>query len=441
MGQPTRAPAGALHLLTGKAVCEAGPGDHSDGGGLVLRVQANAASWVFRYTAPSGKRREMGLGPARRTTAALALKELQEIRQRAQDCRNLLRDSIDPIDARDALRAEAKAAAEAKKAQAARERVTLARAARDYHARVIEPKRTPKHAAQWIASLENHIPPKLWHKPVDAIEQAELLAALLSIKPHERARNLTQGDRLPETMRRLRQRLDAVFEDAIFHKLASFNPAAAIRRKVDEQGPKRGRGAFAALPYREVAPFMARLRQVPGVGARCLEFAILTAARTSEALFAEWSEFDLEARVWTVPADRMKAGESHTVYLSDEAMAVLLAQRARTKRLVFPSPMSTEEVERPLSNMAMLTVLDRLNMRHRTTVHGVCRASFSTWAYETAAAMPDVIEACLAHREEDKVKAAYARTQFAEDRRQLLAVWARYACAPAAPVLAMPAAA
>ena len=156
-------------------------------------------------------------------------------------------------------------------------------------------------------------------------------------------------------MRRLRQRLDAVFEDAIFHKWASFNPAAAIRRKIDEQGPKRGRGAFAALPYREVAPFMARLRQMPGTGARCLEFAILTAARTSEALYAEWSEFDLEGRVWIVPGERMKAGEPHTVYLSDEAMAVLLAQRARTERLVFPSPWSTE-VERPLSNMATLEV-------------------------------------------------------------------------------------
>jgi len=153
MGQPMRVLAGALHLLTGRAVREAGPGGHSDGGGLVLRVQVKAASWVFRSTAPSGNPREMGLGPARRSSAALALKALQEIRQRAQDCRNLLRDSIEPIDARDALRAEARAAAEAKKVQAARERVTLARAARDDHARVIEPKRTPKHAAQWIASL------------------------------------------------------------------------------------------------------------------------------------------------------------------------------------------------------------------------------------------------------------------------------------------------
>ena len=148
-----RVTAGALHLLTGRAVCEAGPGDHSDGGGLVLRVQGNAASWVFWSTEPLGKRREMGLRPARRTSAALALKALQEIRQRAQDCRKLLRDPIEPIDARDALRAEATAAARAKKVQAARERVTLARAARGYHARVIEPKCTPKHAAQWIASL------------------------------------------------------------------------------------------------------------------------------------------------------------------------------------------------------------------------------------------------------------------------------------------------
>jgi len=430
-----------LHLMSTKAAQAAGEGDHGDGGGLVLRVQGTGASWVYRYTSPAGKRREMGLGPAHRQSLALAGESLKGARDLAQKAREQLRAGVDPIDARGDAKGQARAADDARQADKARERWTLARCARDYHERVIEPTRTSKHAAQWISSLENHMPAGLWHKPIGDIEPPALLAVLAAIKPHERAHNLTQGDRIAETMQRIRQRLDAVFEDAIFHKRCTTNPAAAVRRKMRETLPSKISGQFAALPYKEAPAFLARLRAAPGVAARCLELAVLTAARTGEVLGAVWSEFDLIGKTWLVPAARMKSSgkekaESHLVHLSARALEVLQGQIGQHASLVFPSTVKADSEQ---SNMAMLAVLDRLGVRDQTTVHGLCRATFSTWAYDTAAARPDVIEACLAHSEADKVKAAYNRAQFTDERRALLAAWSSYLAQPAAPVIQLPA--
>jgi integrase len=134
--------------------------------------------------------------------------------------------------------------------------------------------------------------------------------------------------------------------------------------------------------------------------------ALLTAARTSEALMATLGEFDLQSEVWTVPAERMKAREPHVVHLSGPALAALAKVQGLQKTWVFPSPMLEDK---PLSNMAMLAMLDRMGERERTTVHGLCLATFSTWANETGAARPDVIEACLAHQEGNKIRAVYNR--------------------------------
>lgn len=429
--------AGRLHALTAVQVQQAADGEHSDGGGLQLRVQGARAQWVLRYTAPSGRRREMGLGVALRGSRAQAGESLSAARDLAHKARELLRQGIDPIEHRERQREAARAAEEAEKARRARERWTLARCARDYHSRVIEPTRSPKHAAQWISSLENHVPPSLWRAPIDSIEAPALLAALLEVRPHERARRHT-GDSVPETVMRIRQRLDAIFEDSIFHGRASANPAAAIRRKMREFGPKReARGRFAALPFSEAPDLMRRVRALEGVAARALEFAVLTAARTSEVLLAQWDEFDLGAGAWVIPARRMKAREPHTVYLSPRAVEVLRAQAGQHQRWVFPSPMPRDGQARPLSNMGMLNVLDRLGVRGKTTVHGFCRSSFSTWANETAAARPDVIEACLAHKERDLVRSAYNRAEFAAERRALLEKWAVFLERPAAPVVAI----
>ena len=158
-----------LHVLSSREVQTAGDGDHTDGGGLLLRVRAQAAAWVFRYTASTGRRREMGLGVARRASAAQAGNSLSSTRDLAHGARELLRRGIDPIDDRDLKRGADRADMAVKKAAKARERLTLARAARGYHERVVEPRMTAKHSAQWIASLEHHIPADVWHKPISEI--------------------------------------------------------------------------------------------------------------------------------------------------------------------------------------------------------------------------------------------------------------------------------
>jgi integrase len=419
----------ALHRLTVREFQTAGEGDHADGGGLMLRVRGDGASWVLRFTSAAGRRREMGLGRAQRGSAKQAGDSLTGARELAHAAREQLRRGIDPIDARDANAEAAKRAEQAKKATAQRQRHTLARCARDYHERVIEPTRTVKHAAQWISSLENHVPSSIWNAPIDEIQAPALLAALLGAKPHERAHN-HRGERLPETMRRLRQRLDSVFEDALFHGRCSSNPAAAIKRKMREGLARDAATPLRALPYREAPAFMQALRDEAGTAARCLELLVLTAARTSEALDLQTSELDLDRALWVVPAERMKAGEEHTVSLCDRAVELLRTQLALQlhRTIVFPSNMLED---RPLSNMALLAVLDRMGMRERTTVHGL-RSTFSTWANETGAARPDVIEACLAHNERDKVRAAYNRAQFNDERRELMNAWAEFLMRPPA---------
>lgn len=422
-----------LHRLTAREVLNAAEGTYSDGGGLMLCVRGESASWVLRYTSPTGRRREMGLGATARANVKQAGESMTEARDAAERARKLLREGADPITDRANRREASREHERARKSERERERWTLARCAREYHERVVEPVKTAKHAAQWIASLENHMPAAVWNKPIGDVTAPELLAALLAIKPHERARN-RGGDKLPETVRRIRQRLDSIYQDAIFHGRCAVNVAAAVRRKLSEGMPKGKAGSFAALAPGEAPALMARLRQMQGTAARCLELAMLTAARTNEVLSAEWQEFDMHAAVWTVPAAKMKAREVHTVFLSEQAVALLKARHAirGTAKLVFPSP--TDD-RKPLSNMAMLAVLDRLGYREQTTVHGLCRATFSTWANENDAARPDVIEACLAHRESDKVRAAYNRAKFNDERRALLAAWAAFLDRPAGKVL------
>jgi integrase len=221
----------------------------------------------------------------------------------------------------------------------------------------------------------------------------------------------------------------------MFYGRATSNPAQAIRRKLNESRPVNEKGQFAALDFRQAPALFARIRNLPGTAPRCLELAVLTASRTSEALHARWVEFDLENQIWTIPGERMKRGEPHTVYLTPRAVEIVRGQLGQDPLLVFPSTQKhTDEngLRKPMSNMALLAVLDRLGVRSETTVHGLCRATFSTWANETGAARPDVIEACLAHSEADAVRRAYNRAQFANERRELLQAWESYLVKPVA---------
>ena len=367
-----------------------------------------------------------------RGSVAQAGASLTGARDAAHEARDHVRKGVEPLDVREQRRQATQAADARSRADKSRERWTLARCARDYHERVIERSRTAKHSAQWISSLENHVPAALWHAPIAEVTPPQLMAALEAAQPHERARR--SGD-LSETLRRCRQRLDSVFEDAIFHGRATSNPAAACRRKLTESRPAGAKGQLAALPYVEAPALLARVRGVAGVAARCLEFAVLTASRTSEALLAEWTELDLDGGVWIVPADRMKLRREHRVHLSPRVKAILQDQRGHDKRYVFPSPQVGRE-GKPLSNMAMLATLDRLGVRNLTTVHGLARATFSTWANETGAARSDVIEAALAHQESDRVRRAYNRSAFDAERRALLAAWSDYLARPALELVA-----
>jgi integrase len=430
---------GALHCLTAREVRAAGDGDLIDGGGLTLRVRDGRAAWVLRYTAPTGRRREMGMGVCPRGSVEQAGRSLTTARGAAHEARETLRRGIDPLDERDRHREAARAAEAARKAAIQSERWTLARSARDYHARAIEPRRTPMHAAQWISSLENHMPATLWHAPIASVTAPALLSALVAITPHERAR---RNGKLAETVRRIRQRLEAVFDDAEFLGRCTGNPARSIRRHLAEQGPQAPRGDDAqgqrALSYRETAEFVRTLRAAPGTAARALEFLTLCAARTGEVIGATWAEIDWDAATWTLPPSRMKARKAHVVPLSPRAVDILRAQVGQDATWVFPSPASMNSPEgdrRPLSNMAMLVTLDRIGWRSRTSVHGL-RAAFSTWANETNAARPDVIEAALAHVEGNAVRRAYLRAEFEAERRELLRKWEGYLTRPALALVA-----
>jgi integrase len=403
-----------LHKLSTRQVQTADAGDHGDGGGLVMRITAEQSSWVFRYTSPSGKRREMGLGACERSSPQATGASLRAARTAAAAARAMLAEvpPRDPIDERDRAREAARSAEVTRRAVRTADASTLARVARTYHGAVVEGSRSGKHAADWINSLERHVPPDLWRKPIGAITAPELLDALI---PLFRA--------LPETASRVRQRLEAVFDDAIFRGLCAGNPAGAIRRKITEAKIDRKVEPHRALPYLEVPAFIRQLQDHAGIAALALRFGILTAARTAEIIGATWAEIDEPARLWIVPAERMKGKEAHRVPLTAPAVKILARQRELGSEFLFPSP---RDMEKPLSNIAMLKVLERMDYLKRTTVHGVCRASFSTWANETGAARPDVIEACLAHREADRVAAAYNRAQFNAERRILLDTWALF---------------
>lgn len=408
----------ARHTLSAREVQTAQSGDCGDGDGLFLRVQpgktgTTRASWVFRFTAPDGRRRELGLGKAERASIDAAGASLRRARKRADDARDLIDRGQDPIQAKHEHRASEKDKLAAKKKARQSEAMTLRRYARAYHESHVEPLRLYRAGRDWIAAIERHMPAELLDAPIVSIGASELLEALVPIVR-----------KVPETGGKVYQRLSRIFDAAVIDGLRPDNPAAPIRRALRQRAGRRVYTSHAAMAYRQTPGFVADLQKQKGNAARCLEFLILTAARTSEALSAEWSEIDLQARTWTVPAEKMKAREPHVVQLCDRAVEILKAQEGQHARYVFPGPSGR------LSNMALLTLLERMGLwgtkaEQRVTVHGF-RATFSTWANELGIARPDVIEAALAHREADAVRRAYNRSDFARDRRLLMAAWGEH---------------
>ena len=401
--------------LTAAKVKTAKPGEHVDGDGLRLLVRATGARfWIFRF-ALAGRTREMGLGRAGDERGAVPL---SQARDKAAELRRLVKAGTDPLAARDADAAAAKAAEQ----QAAVAGITFRAVAGHYIAAHASGWRNPKHRAQWASTLATYAFPIMGDLPVASVATAHVVTALDPI-----------WSTVPETASRVRGRIEAVLDYAKARDWRMGENPARWRGHLDHVLPARGKVRavehHAALPWTEAGAFLAKLRDQAGIGARALEYAILTAARTGEALGARWSEIDMQAAVWTVPASRMKAHAEHRVPLSKSALAVLGAMAAlrltdSPDGFVFPSGTPA----RPLSNMAMAMVLRRMK-RPELTVHGF-RSTFRDWTAETTAFPREVAEAALAHMLGDKVEAAYRRGDLFEKRREMMTAWAAFCARP-----------
>lgn len=252
-------------------------------------------------------------------------------------------------------------------------------------------------------------------KPVDAVEQADVLPVLSPI--------LTEK---AETARRVRQRMRTVLDWARAAGMRhGINPVEGVELGLPRQRDRVKH--FEALPWRELPGAMKRITATKGMGALALRFAILTGARSGEVRDADWSEIDMDAKVWTIPAARMKAALEHRVPLSEPALAVLREAKAlatRQEPLVFPS----QKPGRPLSDMTLSAVLKRLEIA--VTVHGF-RSTFRDWAEEATAYPHEVKEAALAHAVQSKTERVYRRTDLFEKRREMMREWGESCAAPA----------
>jgi integrase len=235
----------------------------------------------------------------------------------------------------------------------------------------------------------------------------------------------------PETASRVRGRIESILDWAAARGFRQGENPARWRGHLDKLLPKKTKVRrvehHTALPYREIGTFIDDLRRQEGVGARALEFAILTAARTGEAIGARWDEFDLADRLWTIPAERMKAGKEHRVPLSEAVVAILEdLQKVLHGDFVFPGG----RAGRPISNMAMAMTLRRM-ARGELTVHGF-RSTFRDWASERTGFPREAAEMALAHTVTDAVERAYRRGDLFAKRRQLMDAWAKFCTAPPA---------
>jgi integrase len=392
----------ARNKLTARKVATLSePKRHSDGGSLYLAIDGGGDAmrrrWLFLYLW-NGKRREMGLGGF----PAVSLADARRLRDEAE---RLVRDGVDPIASRDMAREERAC------------KPTFGEIADKLVAAKEGEWRNEKHRQQWRGSLSVLAAP-LRCRPVDEIDTAAVLAVLTPIWQTK-----------PETASRVRGRIEAVLDAAKAQDHRSGENPAAWRGHLSHLLPKRqrlSRGHHAAMAYVDVPAFIAKLREREALAALALEFCILTATRSGEVYGARWSEIDMAAKVWTVPADRMKAAREHRVPLSERSLAIIeRLSEARTGDFVFPSPRGN----RPLSHMAMAKVLSRLEV-DGATVHGF-RSAFRDWVGNETHFAREVAEAALAHAVGDLSEQAYRRGDALEKRRDLMAAWAAW-CEPKA---------
>lgn len=381
------------------------PGMYGDGLGLWLQVSKwQTKSWVFRYQI-AGRPRTMGLGSVDTFT-------LKEARERATEMRKLVATGIDPIDQRKAVTLAAKA--EAAKA------VTFKQAAERYIAAHTAGWKSPKHADQWAATLTTYAFPVIGNLSVASIDTGHVTGILEPI-----------WNTKTETANRVRGRIEAVLDWAAARKLRSGENPARWRGHLDKLlvAPSKIIKVehHAAMPFDDVPAFIASLRENSSISACALEFTILTAARTGETLGMTDGEIDFESKVWTIPAERMKAGREHRVPLCDRALEILrTTPRAAGSQYMFCGARKCK----PMSNMAMLMLLRGIKGCEELTVHGF-RSAFRDWAGERTNFPREVAEAALAHTLRDKTEAAYRRGDALEKRRRLMQAWEGFIASPA----------
>lgn len=408
-------PRKVTNALTPLSVKNAKSGRHADGGGLYLLVKATGArSWVFRFML-NGKARDVGLGAA----AGPDSLSLAKARVEATKLRLKVQSGIDPIEERDREEAEKLAAA-----QAALIAETTFKEVAEAHIDANEESwRNPKHRQQWRKTMADYVYPKIGDLSVADVDTPHVLSILESIWREK-----------PETASRVRGRIETILDAA---KARGYrkgeNPArwrghlAQILPKVSKTKEARNRklgrdGHHKALPYDEVPTFIAALRKRKAVTAMALEFIILTAARTSEALKATWDEIDFDKAVWTVPPDRMKASKEHRVPLSARALELLKTAQEFGGKHLFPAPRAAT-----LSDMSLLMLLKR--MKVDVTTHGF-RSSLRDWSAERTNFPHEVCEMTLSHTISNKIEAAYRRGDLFAKRRKLMEAWADFCNEP-----------
>lgn len=379
------------------------PGLHAVGGvaGLALQVAPGGSrTWVLRFTV-GDRRRDMGLGGFPDVTLAQA-------RDKAREARDKIDKGVDPI----VQRQEAKSAMRATAAAAK----TFGECVTGYVDAKSAEWRNPKHRQQWSTTLEEYANPvigKLLVRDVALTHVLKILEPIWTVKT--------------ETASRVRGRIESVLNWAAVRGYRSGENPARWRGHLDKLLPAPTKVAkvehHAALDLNALPGFMSALRSEKGLGARALEFAILTAARSGEVRNATWDEVDLDAGVWTVPAGRMKAGKEHRVPLSPAAVKLLRAlPRVEGSALLFPSAKGT-----PLSDMTLSAVLRRMGVD--AVPHGF-RSTFKDWVSERTSYPGEMSEMALAHTISDKVEAAYRRGDLFEKRRRMMNDWARFCATP-----------
>ena len=393
------------NLLTATAVKNAKLGRHRDGAGLFLEVDKHGKRWIFRVQ-HNGKRHEFGLGTAvadkRENPAGVTL---AEARLKRDEYVRRLQAGKNP--------AQEKRAAE----QPLLSLPTFAQVAQEVYEHRQKAWSNGKHQAQWISSLRLYAFPAIGGLPVDKVDTAAVLKVLTPIWHTKR-----------ETASRVRQRISAVLDWAKAHKLRTGdNPCELIDEALGKQ--KGEAEHFDALPFDQVGQFIRDLRagKAAEVTKIAFEIMILTAVRTSEIRSAQWSEVDLAAKLWTIPAERMKARKPHVAPLSDRVVELFReAEKLCGERqgLVFRDPGTA----RPLSENRFLNAREGIGYRDRCTPHGF-RSSFRDWASETTNFPSDVVEMALAHSIKSKVERAYRRGDLLEKRRALMDAWAAYVTA------------